>query len=116
MEPQQPSGVKAGETRPLGLDRRADRLQPDEQPLPGIGHAGRVGRNQHQAGAAGQRLAQPHPGMDAERLGGERHLAHLLAAPGSGASAAGSLQQPGPIAGGDGELEAGEQRRRRRQS
>ena len=59
--------------------------------LPRVGaDARRVGRDERERRAARQRLPQPHPGMDAERLGGRRHLAdQRLARPGSGASAAG---------------------------
>ena len=39
-----------------------------------------VGRDQPQLGAARERLAEPHPGMDAERLGRARDLAHDLLA------------------------------------
>ena len=61
--------VEAGEPGTVGLDRRADRLERPSDPLPGVGDPDRVGRHERQTRAARERLAQAHPGMDAERLG-----------------------------------------------
>jgi hypothetical protein len=107
MEPQQPAYVEADESRSLWLDGGADRLEPHEQPLPEVGYAGRIRGNEREAGTAGERLSQTHPGMEAERLGRQRDFADQLGAAGLGSKRSGSLQQLGSALGRDGELETG---------
>src|ERR1035437_336680 len=76
VQSQQPVGVKTRQPGAGGLQGRTDRLQANEQPLPEVGDALRVGWNERQLRTSGQRFPKPHPGMKAER-------------PGSGASAVG---------------------------
>ena len=64
--------------RAPGLDRGADPLQRAQRSLPGRLGALGVGRHQDQLRAARERLAEPHPGADAERLGRPRDLADHL--------------------------------------
>ena len=109
VQSHQTRGVEADETRPFGLDRRPDRLQAHEQPLPRVGDPDRVRWHEHQPRTACQRLPQLHPGVDAERLSRERHLSHLLHSAGLWSQRRGRLQEFGTIAGGDGQLEPREE-------
>ena len=109
MQPQQPAHVEADEPRSLGLDGRPDRFEAHQQSLPGVGDAGGIGGDEREARATRQRLPQPHPGMDAERLGRQRDLADLLCSAGLRRERGGRLQQLGAALQGDGELEAREE-------
>jgi len=109
VQAQQATGVEAHEPGPLGLDRCPDRLEADQQPLPGIGHARRVRSDERQLGATRKRLAQAHSGMDPEGLRGERDLAHLLDLPGLGRKCGGALQELGTIAGSGRQLKTRDQ-------
>jgi hypothetical protein len=108
MQAQQSAGVEADEPGSLWLDRGPDRLEPDKQPLPCIGDAGRVWRNKHEPGTPRKRLAELHPGMDPERLSGGRALPNLLNSTRLGRKGSWSLQQLRPVAGGNRELKAWE--------
>ena len=68
IQPEQSTRIETNEPRAFRLDRRSDRLEAYEQPLPGVGHAGGVGCDQRETRAAGERLAEGDPRMDAERL------------------------------------------------
>ena len=107
VQPQQPPRVEAHQPRALGLDGGAHRLQAHEQPLPEVGDAGGIGRDERQPRAAGQRLPQPHPGVDAERLRGQRDLPHLLRPARLRRQRDRALQQFGPVTEGGGEGKAG---------
>ena len=109
MQSNQTRGVKADETRPFGLNRRPDRLQANEQPLPRVGDPHRVRWHEHQPGTACQRLPQLHPSVNAKRLSRERHLSHLLHSAGFWSQRRGCLQEFGTIAGSDGQLEPREE-------
>ena len=98
--------VEAGEPGTVGLDRRADRLECPDDPLPRVGDPDRVGRHERQTRAARERLAQAHPGMDAERLGRVRDLADELLAARLRCEGGRPLQERLAPAGGDGELES----------
>ncbi len=74
----QGGGVEVRLARRRRLDRGPDPLQPGQHRLPCARRALRVGRDQPQARAARERLADPHPGVDAERLRGPRDLSHDL--------------------------------------
>ena len=66
------------EERPAGrerLDRGAHLLQPLQQRLGGVGHGTRIGGHELQPRAAGERLADPHPGRHPEGGGGGVRLA-----------------------------------------
>ena len=81
MDSVQPVRLEERAAGPVRLDRGADPLEPVEHLAPEAANALGVGRHEPQLGAAGERLPHPHPGRDAERLGGRRDLAdHLLAA------------------------------------
>ena len=67
-----------------GLDRGADRLQAAQRALPDRLRPHRVRRDQRQRRAASERLADPHPGADPERLGGPRCLTDHLRPAGFG--------------------------------
>ena len=99
---QQPAGIEARQTGKLGLDRRPDRLEPHQQPLPAVRDADRVGWDQQQPGAARERLSQAHPGMNAVSLGSERNLPHLLPSPGLRGKRDGNSEQLGAVPGSDG--------------
>jgi hypothetical protein len=109
VQPHQTASLEAAEPRPLGLDRRSNRLKADEQPLPEIRYSHRVRRYELQPRTPGKRFSQGHSGMDAEGLGRERYLAYLLHASGLGCQSGGHLQQLIAVARSDGELEAGKQ-------
>ena len=108
METQQTACLEAPESRALWLDRRSDRFQSHQQPLPEVRHSHRVWRDQHQARASGERFAKAHAGMDPERLGGERYLAHLLRLSGLWGQRCGDFQQAVSFARRDCKLESGE--------
>ena len=78
VDPEQPVDLEEGLAGALGLDRGADSLEPLQQPVPALGDADRVGRDQPQRGAAGERLGEGHPGLDAVGLGGGGDLTHHL--------------------------------------
>jgi hypothetical protein len=71
MKPDQPTCIEADKTRSLGLNCRTDRLEPDKQPLPKVGHARWIRWYERQSWTPRQRLTQSHPRMDAERLSRE---------------------------------------------
>ncbi len=80
VDPVQPIRLEERTARPVRLDRGADRLEPVEDLAPERANALRVGRREPQLGTARERLPNPHPGRDAERLGRRGDLAdHLLA-------------------------------------
>ncbi len=108
MQPQQASRVEADETGTLRLDRRPDRLQPHEQPLPHVGDAGGIGWHERQLGTACERLTQTHSGVYSERLRRDRNFSHLLDAAGLRGERRGRVQQLSPIVGCDRELKARE--------
>jgi hypothetical protein len=108
VETEEAGGVEAHEPGPLGLDGGAHRLESHEVPLPDIGHTRGIGRDEGQPRAARERLAEPHAGMDAVSLRGERYLADLLYTARLGRESGRRLEQLGTIAGRDRELEAGE--------
>ena len=83
-EPAQRLGGEERLARARRLDRGADRLEAPQRPLPGRLGAHRVGRDQGERRAARERLAEPHPGAHAERLGRARGLADHLRAAGLG--------------------------------
>ena len=96
MDPEQPVDLEEGLAGTLGLDRGADSLEPLQQPVPALGDADRVGRDQPQRGAAGERLPEGHPGLDAVGLGGGGDLPHRLPpAADRGASATASSSRSG---------------------
>ena len=109
MQAAQPALLEPGDARALGLHRGADPLEGADDALPGVGHAGRVGRDEAQRRAAGQRLPQPQAGADAVGLGGGGRLADQRLA----ADLRRQRQRAGgeglAAAGGDGELEAGKE-------
>jgi len=82
VQPAQAARVEARQAGTLGLDRRADRLEPPDDALPPVGDPDGIGWHEGQPRAASERLAEPHPGMDAVRLGRLRHLADELLATG----------------------------------
>ena len=90
------------------LDRGADALQGADDSLPGVGHAGRVGRHQAQRRAAGQCLPQAQAGADAVGLGGGGGLADQRLAADLRRQCERAGGQGLAAAGGDGELEARE--------
>jgi hypothetical protein len=91
-----------------GLDRRADALEQDQQPLPLVRHPRRVGRDEPQGGAAGERLPQPQAGAHAVGLGGGGGLADQLLASRLRGQRDGPGGQGLAAAGGDRELETGD--------
>jgi hypothetical protein len=109
VQPAQAAGVEPGGAGALGLHRGADPLQRADDPLPGVGHPGRVGRHEPQRRTAGERLAEPQAGVHAVRLGGGGRLADQLLAPQLGRE----RERPGgkglAAAGGHRELEAREE-------
>ena len=90
-EPTQAGGLEEGLARPPRLDRGADPLQASQRLLPGRLRALGIGRHQRQLGAAGERLAEAHPGAHAERLGGPGGLSDHLRPAGLGCQ----RQRPG---------------------
>jgi hypothetical protein len=78
MQSQQAPRLEAYESGALWLDRSTDRLQPHQQALPEIGDAGGIRRHQCQSRTSSERLSETHARMNAESLGSQRHLAHLL--------------------------------------
>lgn len=76
----QESGLEVGLTRPAGLDRGADALEPPEDRLPGRAGTSGVRSHEPQLRTARHRLPQAHAGVDASGLGRPRDPAnHLLA-------------------------------------
>ena len=71
VQAQQAGGVKADEAWPFGLDGGAHRFETDEQPLPSVSYADRIGWNEHQPWTTRECLPEAHADMDAERLGSE---------------------------------------------
>jgi hypothetical protein len=107
MQAQEPAGVEADESRPLRLDGGPHRLEPDKEPLPSVGDPGGIGRYEGQPRAAGKRLTEGHPRMDAERLRSERDLADALGSPRLGCESDGLGEKIVPVRAGDGQREAG---------
>ncbi len=106
MKSQQSAPVKAGQAGPLGLDSGSHRLKAHEQPLPFLGHAGRIRGDERQRSTSGEGLSQAHFRVDSESLGGERHLADPLSLAGLRRQRRRLAQQLGPVAGGHDQLEA----------
>lgn len=104
MQSQQPGGVEADQARSLWLDRRADRLEPHEQPLPRVADPHRIGGHEHEPRTAGQGLPHAHPWMHPERLCGQRDLSHLLHRPRLGSERCRRLQELRAVTGGDRQL------------
>src|SRR3954471_23970254 len=109
MEPAQARRVEARLAGTHGLHPRADALEPGEDALPCVGDADRIGRDEMQRRAAGEGLAHPHAGMDAEGLGGRGDLPHVLLATGLRRECRRVPEQGPATAGGDRELEAWKQ-------
>jgi hypothetical protein len=80
VQAQQPMRVEISQSRTLWLDRRSDRLERHQSALPTVCYAGGIAGYEEKAWAPGERFTQLHPGVDAERLGGGRHIADLLGA------------------------------------
>ena len=113
VQPAQARGVEARLAGTDGLHPRADALEPGEHALPRVGDTDRIGWDEMQRRAAGEGLAHPHAGMDAEGLGGRGDLPHELLATGLGRERRRVPEQCSPAAGGDRELEAWKAGRRR---
>ena len=109
MDAAQPVGLEERLALAVGLARRADPLEPVERPPPERPHAVGIGRHEPQLGAARERLPEPHPRHDAERLGRRRHLAHHLPAPRLGRQRHRLAHQLAPAFKGGHERESGEQ-------
>ena len=109
MEAAQAALLEPGHARAVGLDRGADALQRGDDALPGVGDARRVGRDEAQGRAAGERLPQAQAGADAVGLGGGGGLADQGLAADLGSEGERARGEGFATAGGDRELEAWEE-------
>ena len=108
VEAAQAALLEPGDARMVGLHRGADALQRGDDALPGVGDAGRVGGDEAQGRAAGERLPQPQAGADAVGLGGGGGLADQGLAADLGSEREWARGEGFAAAGGDRELEAWE--------
>ena len=98
MDAREPAGLEERLSRAIRFHARADALEPVEQLAPHGPHAVGIGRHEAQAGAARERLAEPHAGLHAERLGGRRHLPYHLRPSSLGSQSNRLRQERAPVA------------------
>ncbi len=98
--------LEAGEAGPLRLDRGADRLEPHDQPLPGVGDAGRVGRHERQLRAARERLPSGIPARTPNASAASVTSPTRCSRAALGRERGRLAEQLSAVARGDGELEA----------